>query len=144
MRIIIMKTYTYKTRVRYAEVDQMGVVYYANYLAYLESGRTGLMREMGISYGEIERRGFFLPVVECRCKYRGVARFDEEIAVETTLDFIKNASIKFDYTVKNHCGDTIVTGYTVHPFVNTDWKIVAIPDDVKSKLTAYVNKENED
>ena len=122
----------------------MGVVYYANYLAYLESGRTGLLREAAMSYGEIERRGFFLPVVECQCKYRGVARFDEEIVVETTLAFIKHASIKFNYDIKNHSGDTIVTGYTVHPFVNTDWKIVPIPDDIKSKLTAYLKKENGD
>jgi acyl-CoA thioester hydrolase len=137
-----MKTNTYKTRVRYAEVDQMGVVYYANYLAYLESGRTGLLREAGMPYGDIERMGVSLPVTECQCKYRGAARFDEEIAVETTIAYIKNASIKFSYAVKNQSGDIIVTGYTIHPFVDASWKIVAVPEDVRNGLTAYLEKES--
>jgi acyl-CoA thioester hydrolase len=133
-----MKKHIYKTRVRYAEVDQMGVVYYANYLAYLESGRTGLLRDEGFPYSEMEARGLLLPVMECHCKYKGAARYDEEISVETTLGYVKNASIKITYRIKNSEGEVIVTGYTVHPFVDRDWKIVSIPDEIKAVLAPYV------
>ncbi len=135
-----MKTFLYKTRVRYAEVDQMGVVYYANYLAYMESGRTGLLREEGIPYGDMEARGLLLPVTECNCKYHGAARYDEEITVETTLAFVKNASIRLNYKIRNHSGEVIVTAYTVHPFVNNDWKIITIPKDIKAILETYLEE----
>ena len=82
----------------------MGVVYYANYLAYLESGRTGLLRDEGIPYSDMEARGLLLPVTECHCRYQGAARYDEEITVETTLAYVKKASIKINYRVKNQAG----------------------------------------
>lgn len=133
-----MKKHIYKTRVRYAEVDQMGVVYYANYLAYLESGRTGLLREGGYSYARMEAEGVFLPVSECCCKYKGAARYDEEITVETTIGYVKNASIKINYKVLNASGAVILIGYTIHPFVSSKWKIISIPEDIKKLLSGYI------
>ena len=133
-----MKQHTYKTRVRYAETDQMGVVYYANYLAYMESARTTLLREGGYPYGELEKDGYLLPVTECKVNYKGSARFDEEITVKTALDYVKNASIKINYAIYNEAGTLIVTGYTVHPFINPEWKIVPIPEGLKEMLCEYI------
>ena len=133
-----MKKHIYKTRVRYAEVDQMGVVYYANYLAYLESARTALLREGGYSYARMESEGIYLPVSECHCRYRGAARYDEVISVETTMDYVKKASIKINYEVRNDAGDLILTGYTIHPFVDKSFKIISIPKDIRDVLSSFV------
>ena len=133
-----MKTHVYKTRVRYAETDQMGVVYYGNYLAYLESARTGLLREEGYPYSELEKQGLLLPVTECKIQYKGAAHYDEEVKVTTTLAYVKNASIKFNYKVYNAEDKEIATAYTIHPFVSREWKIITIPDEVKAALLAYV------
>lgn len=133
-----MKSYVYKTRVRYAETDQMGVVYYGNYLIYLEAARTGLLREAGYPYGTLEKQGLLLPVIECKIKYKGSARYDEEISVETAMGSVKNAGIKFSYKVKNEEGKEIAAAYTVHPFVDREWKIIPIPDDIKTALSRYL------
>ena len=133
-----MRKHVYKTRVRYAEVDQMGVVYYANYLAYLESARTALLREGGYSYARMEKEGLYLPVTECLCKYKGAARYDEEITVETSMGYVRNASIKINYTVRGEAGEVILTGHTIHPFVDKEWKIVGIPKDIKKILSSFI------
>ncbi len=136
-----MKVYVYKTRVRYAETDQMGVVYYGNYLTYLESARTGLLREEGYPYSDLEQKGLLLPVTECKIQYKGSARYDEEVSVETTLAYVKNASVKFNYRVLNKDNKEIASAYTIHPFVNREWKIVTIPDEIKKLLNQYVIEE---
>lgn len=133
-----MKTHIYKTRVRYAEVDQMGVVYYGNYLAYLESARTGLLRDEGYSYAEMEKAGLFLPVVECNIKYKGSARYDDEILVETTIGYIRHASIEFKYTVRAPNGNAIVIARTVHPIVDRDWKIKSVPERIRALLSPFI------
>ena len=133
-----MKSYVYTTRVRYAETDQMGVVYYGNYLAFLESARTGLLREEGFPYSEMEKKGYLLPVTECKIQYKGAAHYDEEIFVHTAIAYVKNASVKFEYTVKNADGKDIAVAYTIHPFVSPEWKIVAIPNDIREALLSYV------
>ncbi len=135
-----MKKHIYKTRVRYAEVDQMGVVYYGNYLPYLESARTELLRDGGFSYARMESEGIFLPVTECLCRYKGSARYDEEISVESTLGYVKNASIKINYVVKNEAGKVILTGHTIHPFINREWKIVTIPPEIRDILSIFVEE----
>jgi acyl-CoA thioester hydrolase len=136
-----MKIHVYKTRVRYAETDQMGVVYYGNYLAYLESARTGLLREEGFAYSDLEKQGILLPVTECKIQYKGAARYDEEVSVAATLAYVKNASIKFNYKVYNAEEKQIAEAYTIHPFVNREWKIITIPDDVKAALTLYLDRD---
>jgi acyl-CoA thioester hydrolase len=72
-------------RVIYGDTDQMGVVYYANYLRWFEMGRTELLRQIGATYSSVEEAGFFFPVTEVSCRYLKPARFDDEITVETTL-----------------------------------------------------------
>ena len=88
----------------------------------------------------MEARGLLLPVTECHCRYLGAARYDEEIIVETTLAYIKNASIKINYKILNSLGNVIVAAYTIHPFVDREWKIVTIPDEIKQVLAAYVEE----
>ncbi len=135
-----MKKYIYKTRVRYGEVDRMGTVYYGNYFLYMESARTGLLREAGLPYSTMEDRGIMLPVTETNCKYKNFLRFDEEIVVETSLEYIRNASVKIKYRIKNAEGKMIALGYTIHPFINKDWKIVNIPEEIREKIEIYLEE----
>jgi acyl-CoA thioester hydrolase len=116
----------------------MGVVYYANYLVYMEAARTTLLREDGVPYAEMEKAGYLLPVTECHVKYLGAAHYDEEISVETTLAYIKNASVKFLYTIRNESGKEILNGYTVHPIVSPEWKIIPVPEEIRELLLPYV------
>jgi acyl-CoA thioester hydrolase len=91
--------YEHRLRVRYGETDQMGVVYHANFLVYMEEGRTLLMRSLGIPYSELERRGFALVVRKAALRYRQPARYDEELTVVTRVTRVGGASVTFEYEV---------------------------------------------
>jgi acyl-CoA thioester hydrolase len=86
-----------RTRVRYAETDQMGIAHHANHLVWFEMGRTALCSETGISYREIEARGYFLVVTEIACRYRLPYRYDDEVVIRTMVGEIGSRSIRFDY-----------------------------------------------
>lgn len=133
-----MEKFVYKTRVRYAEIDQMGIAYYGSYFLYMESARTGLLRERGYPYDQLEKKGYFLPVSETKCKYIKGAVFDEEIKTETTIGFIHNASIKFIYNIYNENSELLAKGHTIHPVVNNEWKIIAVPDILRNALEPYL------
>ena len=81
-----------RVRVRYAETDTMGVVYYANYFVWFEVGRTDLLRQGGWSYREMERDGFSLPVIEAHCAYQQPARYDEELEIRTSAALVMISS----------------------------------------------------
>ncbi|HBU70071.1 MAG TPA: acyl-CoA thioesterase [Elusimicrobia bacterium] len=121
-------------RVPYADTDQMGMVYYANYLVYFERGRTEWLRQRGFSYRELEKDGYYLPVIECFCKYHSPARYDELIKISTALSSVGSASVEFEYEITEG-SRLIATGKTKHPFVNKALKPVRIPADVKKVLT---------
>ena len=132
-----MKPLIHRTQVRvtYAETDAMGVVYYANYLRWLEVGRTELMRSLGVAYREMEDGGAFLPVSEVFCKYHVPARYDDLLIIETTVDFLKRASIQFSYRILRQSDETLlITGSTLHAFVDREGKIVKVPPALRSKL----------
>lgn len=99
IRVVSPRTHEHRLRVRYAETDQMGVVYHANYLVYMEEGRTRLMRELGAPYSEVERRGWALVVRRATVRYRGSARYDDELVVRTRLEHVGRASVTFGYEV---------------------------------------------
>src|SRR5690242_14851278 len=104
-----------RVRVRYAETDNMGVVYYANYFVWFEVGRTELLRQSGWSYREMEREGFLLPVIEAHCAYKQPARYDEELEVRTSAELLSAARLRFDYELARAAdGVTLASGYTVH------------------------------
>ncbi len=126
-----------RIRVRYAETDMMGHVYYANYLVWFEQARATMFREAGRPYGEIEAAGFKLPVVEAWCKYRGEAKYDEEIEVRAWVSEVKRASMKVSYEVINLTrGGVITEGFTWHVVVNRDFKVVSIPPVISELLSA--------
>ena len=117
-----------KIRVRYAETDQMGVVYYANYLVWFEVGRTDLLRDRGWSYREMEGEGFQLPVVEAACEYRRPARYDDELEVRTTGAMLSPVRLRFDYRVVRPVdAATIAEGYTVHASLDRNGRPARLP-----------------
>jgi acyl-CoA thioester hydrolase len=94
-----MTDHEHRLRVRYGETDQMGVVYHANYLAYMEEGRTRLMHARGCSYAELERSGYGLAVRRASLRFRAPARYDEELLVRTRVDRVRGASVNFTYAI---------------------------------------------
>lgn len=124
-----------QVRVTYGETDAMGMVYYAHYLRWLEVGRTELMRSLGIAYKEMEDGGTFLPVSEVFCKYHVPARYDDILIIETAVDFLKRASIQFSYRIFRESDETLlITGSTLHAFVDREGKIVKVPSALRAKL----------
>lgn len=95
-----MPVNTHQVRVRYAETDQMGIVYYANYLVWFELGRVELLRSLGLAYSQLEKEHeCILPVVEASCRYRSPARYDDEILIETRPALLRGSVIKFAYSI---------------------------------------------
>jgi acyl-CoA thioester hydrolase len=108
-----MPPHTITHRVLYAETDQMGIVYNVNYLVWFEAARTELLREAGLPYSEMERRGYYLPVVETGAKFIKSARYDDLAEITAEVSELKKASLRIDYEV--HCnGGLLVTGFTRH------------------------------
>lgn len=91
--------HTTEIRVRYAETDQMGVVYHAHYLVWCEVGRTDFIRALGMPYAEMERQGIRLAVAEATVRYSGAARYDDRIRVETRLAEVRSRMVTFDYRI---------------------------------------------
>jgi len=114
-------------RVIYGDCDSMAIVYYANYLKFFEIGRTELLREAGLTYRDVEDRGFFLPTTETCLKYLKPALYDDLLTIETTIAFVKRASSRFDYAIYRG-KDIVVRGYTIHACLDRDNKIVRFPD----------------
>lgn len=122
-------------RVIYGDTDQMGVVYYANYLRYFEAGRAEYCRARDIPYSRLEAQGFALPVTEAHVKYRQPARYDDAIVVETRIEKVGRSRVDFTYEVKRLDGGVLLaTGHTVHACVNSEGRPVRLPGDVREKL----------
>jgi acyl-CoA thioester hydrolase len=119
-------------RVRYAETDQMGVVYHANYLVWCEMGRTDFIRRRGMSYAEIERSGTMLAVSELSARFLGAARYEQLIRVETALSSIQSRAIVFDYLITNaESSVRLVTARTTLISVDASGKPKAMPADIR-------------
>jgi acyl-CoA thioester hydrolase len=117
-------------RVRYAETDQMGVVYYANYLVWMEIGRVEYCRSIGLQYAEMERLDkILLTVAEANCRYLSPARYDEEIAVSTWVERAHPRMVTFSYKMQNAAdGRLLATGYSKHVFCGPDLRPVRLPE----------------
>lgn len=113
-----MKDYEFTVRVRYAETDQMGVVYHGNYAQYFEIGRVEWLRNLGISYKWMEENGVMLPVVSLSMNYKKPARYDDLLRVKTILKSQTTVKIEFDYEVYNEENDLLTTGYSMLVFVD--------------------------
>ena len=120
---------TSTVRVRYAETDNMGVVYYANYLVWFEVARTDLLRHAGWSYREMELEGFSLPVIEAHCEYRQPARYDDDVEVRTAGVLISPVRLRFDYEVSRPAGGVLLAeGHTVHATLGRDGRPCRLPE----------------
>jgi acyl-CoA thioester hydrolase len=123
-------------RVRYAETDRMGVVYYANYLIWFEMGRSEYCRQQGFNYLDLEDLGYRLVVTEASCRYRNPARYDELIMVRTALHTLRRRSICFSYqVVRKGSEETLVEGETKHLCIGDTGRVQAIPDSYFTKLS---------
>lgn len=119
-------------RVRYAETDQMGVVYHTNYLVWCEVGRTDFIRQRGMSYADIERAGIGLAVSEMSARFHAAARYDDLVRVRTTLADIRSRGITFDYLITNAAtGDRLVTARTALVSIDRSGRLVALPNEIR-------------
>jgi len=107
-------------RVRYAEVDRMGYVYYGNYAQYFEIGRVEAMRAFGLSYAEMEHQGIMMPVVKMECHYRKPARYDQRVTVVTRILALPRARIDFHYDILDEHGELLHAGMTQLVFVSSE------------------------
>jgi acyl-CoA thioester hydrolase len=116
-----------RIRVRYAETDQMGVVYYANYLIWMEVGRVELCRACGFRYRDMEREdGVMLAVAESNCRYLSPARYDDEVVVRAWIQEANRRMVTFAYEM--HVADRkLATGHTKHIFVGRDFRPTKLP-----------------
>lgn len=131
-----------RVRVRYAETDQMGVVYHSNHLIWFEVGRVEFMRQMGFSYRDMEREdGRFIAVAEVNCRYRAPAYYDEEVLVRTRLKSVRESVVVFSYElVRADNGTLLAEGETTHIVTDSNFKIAALPEKYLTAFRTAVGK----
>jgi acyl-CoA thioester hydrolase len=131
-----------RLRVRYAETDQMGVVYHANHLIWFEVGRVELMREMGFSYRDMEREdGRFIAVAEVTCRYRAPAYYDDEILIRTRLKKVRESVVVFSYELVRADGKALVAeGETTHIVTDSKMNVAALPEKYLTAFRAAAGK----
>lgn len=125
---------------RYAETDQMGVVYHSNFIIWFEVGRVELLRHLGFSYSEMETRdGLHIAVVDVHCRYRAPARYDDEVLVRTRISKIRSSLIYFSYQVLR-AGDEMLLaeGETIHIVVNRRLERVSLPEKYAFTLRSAI------
>lgn len=137
---------TTQVRVRYAETDQMGIVYYANYLVWFEIGRVELLRSLGLAYSQLEKEHeCILPVVEASCRYRSPARYDDEILIETRPALLRGSVLKFAYRIfraadqKGKERELLAEGETVHVVCDDQLNRKALPPHYADALRALMD-----
>ncbi len=113
-----MQQHSTSFRIRYAETDQMGVVYHGNYAQFFEIGRTEWLRSMGVTYKDMEKSGIMLPVISLNCKFIKSAFYDDVLTVKTYLKKTPNVKIEFDYEIHNQNNELLCTGHTILAFIN--------------------------
>lgn len=125
-----------RLRVRYAETDQMGVVYYANYIVWMEVGRVDLCKACGFNYRDIEREdGIFFAVAEANCRYRAPAHFDDEVIIRTWIESANTRIVVFAYEMRLADGGLVLaTGTTRHVFVTKEMQRTRLPEKYRAML----------
>jgi acyl-CoA thioester hydrolase len=122
-------------RVRFEETDTMGVVYYSKFLVWMEVGRINLLRDIGIVYGDLLKRGRHIPVVQAHADYKAFARFDNEVLVKTRVAAVGRRSVRFENEIiKLPEKELLCTGHTVHAYIDNDAKSCPVPQDLRRKL----------
>jgi acyl-CoA thioester hydrolase len=133
-----------RLRVRYAETDQMGVVYHSNHFVWFEVGRVELLRQLGFSYRDMESKdGRFIAVAEAKCRYRAPVRYDEEVLVRTELLNVRDSVVHFGYELRRAADGTLLAeGETTHIVTDADMKIAVLPDKYLTVFRAALGKQD--
>ncbi len=130
------KTHRTSVKVRYAETDNMGIVYYANYLVWFEVGRTEYLLSEGMDYRDVEKEGLGMAVVAAHAEYKAPARYGETLFIETTPKDVKNSSLAFEYRVVRESDHKLLcVGSTTHVLVDRHMKPHKIPEKLRILLT---------
>ena len=131
-----------RLRVRYAETDQMGVVYHSNYIIWFEVGRVEMLRALGFTYREMEKQdGTHIAVVEVRCRFKAPALYDDYIVVRTRLLNVRDSLLHFGYEIlRDGEGTLLAEGETVHLVVDADFKRIALPEKYRERFLQAAGK----
>lgn len=125
-------------RVRYAESDQMGFAYHANFLVWFDVGRTDWLRQHGVTYRSLEEKGYFLPVIEAHCRYLASGRYDDSLFVFARAARLSRVQLRFEYRIVHENGTLLAEGHTEHCFLSRDGRPVRIPQEVRALLSDLV------
>jgi len=131
-----------RIRVRYAETDQMGVVYHANHFIWFEVGRVELLRQFGFSYKDMERKDdCFIAVVDARCRYKAPVHYDDEVVVRTYLKHVREKVIRFGYELRSaETGELLAEGETTHIVADAQMKTRTLPEKYMQVFRAAVGR----
>ncbi len=137
------KVWETKLRVRYAETDQMGVVYHANYFVWFEVGRVELLRQLGFSYRDMEQNdGCYIAVVNAHCRYKAPARYDDELIVHTHLKNVRESLVHFGYeVVRVGDGTLLALGETTHIITDAQMKVAVMPEKYTTAFQQAMGKQ---
>ncbi|MBQ8090114.1 MAG: acyl-CoA thioesterase [Pyramidobacter sp.] len=125
---------TYSFRVRYAETDQMGIAHHSNYFVWFEEGRSNYCRDLGLPYGEWEKNGVFLPVVEVHCRYKSSLLYDEPVTMEVFPCERGAATVTFAYRLRHADGRLAAEGWTKHAFADAQGRLIRRETDFIRRL----------
>jgi acyl-CoA thioester hydrolase len=120
-------------RVIFGDTDQLGVVYYANYLRYFEAARAEFLRSLGKSQGDLDAWGVALPVAEVHCNYRKPARYEDLLAIDVRVTKLGGASMRFDYEVRRG-NEVLADGYTLHACIGKDGRLCRMPEPLRALI----------
>ena len=136
------QVYETRLRVRYAETDQMGVVYHSNYIIWFEVGRVEMLRELGFTYREMERQdGTNLAVVEARCRFKTPAMYDDLVVIRTRLVNVRDSLLHFTYEILRDADSALLAeGETIHLVVDSDFKRMRLPEKYRSSFLKAAGK----
>ncbi len=124
-----------RLRVRYAETDQMGVAYHANYLVWMEVGRTDYCRACGLAYRDLEAAGVRLAVAEARARYHAAARYDDTLRIETRLTSLRSRQVGFAYAIYRADDQALLaTGETLHLATDAQGRVTRLPEEARRAL----------
>ena len=128
------KSRTYTFRVRYAETDQMGIAHHSNYFVWFEEGRSNFCRDIGLPYGEWEKNGVFMPVVEVHCRYKSSLLYDEPVTMEVFPAERGAATVTFGYRLRHEDGRLAAEGWTKHAFADSQGRLIRRETDFIRRL----------
>ena len=131
------ESFSHLLRVRYAETDQAGMAHHSSFLPWFEEGRIELLRSLGKPYQEFEAEGMHFPVREVFCRYWTPARFDDVLAISTSIEQVGGASVQFNYRITRQADETLIAeGLTRHACVDNDGKVKRLPRQIRQMLSA--------